>query len=58
MIVITAVVNIEASEPKAKEPVIVMFMVVILLVLLIMTVVQLILFDFVKICKILGRFGG
>ena len=48
------VVDVEASEPKAKEPLIVMLMVVILLVLLILTVVQFILFNFVEICKILG----
>ena len=45
MIVTTAVVNIEASEPKAKEP-----LIVILMVLLILTVVQFIL---LQICKIL-----
>ena len=43
-----------ASEPKAKEPLIVILMVVILMVLLILTVVQFILFNFVEICKIWG----
>ena len=45
------VVDIETSEPKAKESLIFMLMVVLLLVL---TVVQLILFNFVQICNILG----
>ena len=41
--------TVVASEPEAKEPLIIMLMVVVLLIL---TVVQFILFDFVEICKI------
>ena len=46
---LTAVVVKIATEPKAKEPLIV----ILLMVLLILTVVQFILFHFVEICKIL-----
>ena len=35
----TAVVNIEASEPKAKEPLIIMLMVVVLLILTVVEVI-------------------
>ena len=45
------VVDIEASEPKAKESLIIIMLMVVLLVL---TVVEDILFDFVQICKIWG----
>jgi protein-S-isoprenylcysteine O-methyltransferase Ste14 len=44
--------TVVASEPKAKELLIIMK--VVMLILLILTVVEVILFKFVKICKILG----
>ena len=49
--------TVVAREPKAIEPMIIMLLVVMMLVLLILTVVEVILFDLVEICKILENFG-